>query len=288
MSQLEMISEAPVACSVIKALRHKNANISFISEVCKSAGLEGSKKQATLSLGTVQTERTFHSRLRRDLPVVSTKEVSLKIGQRICKRRVSFVLLSSYLAWLWKRPKVRNLILYGQTTSEERCAFIAQLNKAPHMQGRQLGLNDIVFKIHGDEGPYFKKRNLLVVNASTPWSHSGDTFLTRLPICVIPGHQLITRKLQKKHCCQTTLDEIMEIIVQDLDTLRLHANHPAKFYALGGDLKWFQQVFHYHRHWSGNGWQNGNRRRYWNSARYWSALARICLRYTLGYICGCV
>ncbi|CAJ1461478.1 unnamed protein product [Effrenium voratum] len=133
MSQLEMISEAPVACSVIKALRHKNANISFISEVCKSAGLEGSKKQATLSLGTVQTERTFHSRLRRDLPVVSTKEVSLKIGQRICKRRVSFVLLSSYLAWLWKRPKVRNLILYGQTTSEERCAFIAQLNKAPHM-----------------------------------------------------------------------------------------------------------------------------------------------------------
>ena len=90
MSQLEMISEAPVACSVIKALRHKNANISFISEVCKSAGLEGSKKQATLSLFTVQTERTFHSRLRRDLPVVSTKEVSLKIGQRICKRRVSF------------------------------------------------------------------------------------------------------------------------------------------------------------------------------------------------------
>lgn len=36
---------------------------------------------------------------------------------------------------------------------------------------RALGSNDFLLRIHGDEGPYFKGHNLMVISMASPFCH---------------------------------------------------------------------------------------------------------------------
>ena len=100
---------------------------------------------------------------------------------------------------------------------------INALNACATSQQTWPGPDDVFLRIHGDEGPYFKKRNLLVLSLSFPHNHgepclqllvsqmccqtwfsiSGqklqDTIMTRLALCPLVIN--LCDSLQLFHSC---------------------------------------------------------------------------------------
>ncbi|CAE7210464.1 unnamed protein product [Symbiodinium sp. CCMP2592] len=163
------------------------------------------------------------------------------------------------------------------------------------LQGAGIGYtggpSDLPARFHGDEGPGQKYKNVLVINMSFPFSHSGDTLKTRLCIACLTGQTVLTRAMQKNrigvhHEC--TLDVLFRHINADLEKLTFDyggvCGRRLCFFGLAGDQKWFQQMLQLPapyislleflplrqpnvsllspRHWKGNGEANGNRSPY--------------------------
>lgn len=61
------------------------------------------------------------------------------------------------------------------------------------------GPNDVFLRLHGDEGPFFKKRNLLVLSLSFPHNH-GDAFLHLQQY----GHATLLCQMEGVQICSTT------------------------------------------------------------------------------------
>ncbi|CAE7795013.1 unnamed protein product [Symbiodinium sp. CCMP2592] len=130
-------------------------------------------------------------------------------------------------------------MLGGRSTEKRFHQFFSRLSST--LQAAGIGYTG---------GPGQKQKNVLVINMSFPFSHSGDTLKTRLCIACLTGQTVLTRAMQVNnrigvsHEC--TLDVLLRRIKQDLDSLTFdYAGIRCRklcFYGLAGDQKWLQQV----------------------------------------------
>lgn len=79
-SALEHMCETPMTNAVLKSLRKKSADVSFLcGTMCDAAVQEGSKRYMTRTLATITKEARFHSRLASCLPKVELVKFPVQI-----------------------------------------------------------------------------------------------------------------------------------------------------------------------------------------------------------------
>ena len=95
-SNLEHMTQTPMARTVLRSLRQKGANIKFMcADVCGAAVAEGSTFYQTRSLSSVDRESKFHHRLEKDLPKVDKVTLPVQIKKKLKYRSFS-PLFASY------------------------------------------------------------------------------------------------------------------------------------------------------------------------------------------------
>ena len=145
-SNIEHLADTPVAKTAMKGFQHKGASVKFMSEMCRAATMEGSRRHQTNVLAGVRSERRWHGRLRRDLPAVTLRKLHVVVKGKLVYKKFSpftqfsiacgtnwvfgfwgllrfdpgFVLPSSFMKWLSTRPKLLKMLLFRDTSAEER------------------------------------------------------------------------------------------------------------------------------------------------------------------------
>ena len=90
-SNLQHMSETPMAKVVLKSLKMKATNINFMcSEVCSAAVQEGSKRYQTRLLSAISKESRFHSHVAKDLPKVEQLLLPVQIRKKLKYRKFSY------------------------------------------------------------------------------------------------------------------------------------------------------------------------------------------------------
>jgi hypothetical protein len=102
-------------------------------------------------------------------------------------KSLSIVSPSNWFRFLVKRPQWFKQLLLGSTTNSQRAEFWNSVRDVKDWQGVFPDIGDtskhIPFKLHGDKGPYYKKRQLQVFSVSSVFSHHGVSTLSRLALC---------------------------------------------------------------------------------------------------------
>ena len=81
---LDHMMDTPMAKTVLKGLRKKNVDITYLcGEVCAAAVKEGSMRYETKVLSGIQRESRFHARLAKDLPKVTVVRLPIQIRKKL-------------------------------------------------------------------------------------------------------------------------------------------------------------------------------------------------------------
>ena len=117
-------------------------------------------------------------------------------------------------------PELREVLSSAGARKEQRISCDCCCSCGLHGSG-DAGPNDVFLRLHGDEGPFFKKRNLLVLSLSFPHNH-GDAFLHKLAAMDMPQHQISICF----HCWRFAPEQNKDTIMTRLALcdLALHAN----------------------------------------------------------------
>ncbi|CAE7813436.1 unnamed protein product [Symbiodinium necroappetens] len=180
-STLAHMCETPMPNAVLGGLRKKSADISFLcGTMCDAAVQEGSNKFLTKTLATITREARFHSRLASSLPKVELIKLPVQIKFHSAEQLVQ---MDGEAAEVLEPHGLWSEFSSGPTTA---LRLVDLIHESPELREvlSDAGPNDVFLRLHGDEGPFFKKRNLLVLSLSFPHNH-GDTIMTRLALCHI-------------------------------------------------------------------------------------------------------
>ena len=150
-SALEAMVDTPMGNVVLKSLRKKSADVSFLcGTVCDAAVQEGSRRFMTKTLATITREARFHSRLASCLPKVEQIKFPVQIKKKLQMKAFSFsvalcsllfdnagqldwvimksidILMSgfirpsSWFKWLEKRQNLLKHMVYGKSSESDR------------------------------------------------------------------------------------------------------------------------------------------------------------------------
>jgi hypothetical protein len=130
---------------------------------------------------------SFFSHSAPQGPRVDSLLVPLRGKHGVILRSISIVKPSSWFAFLSKRPGWFAALLLGATSEKDRVQFWACARQIPDLSfltpPEEVASQYVPFKLHGDKGPYYKKRNLQVFSISSLFAHSADSTLSRLALC---------------------------------------------------------------------------------------------------------
>ena len=117
-------------------------------------------------------------------PRLHKLSVPVRLKDGIVRKSLSVIRPSDWFKYLVSRPQWFRKVLLGRASATDRAVFWKLARKVPEWQCVLPELGEehkaIPFKIYGDKGPYFKKRSLQLFSISSLFSHSGDSFETRL------------------------------------------------------------------------------------------------------------
>ena len=89
-------------------------------------------------------------------------------------------------------------LLFGDVSVEQRLLFWQAAARAPYIKDHPVFMEkdrdwamSLPILLHGDEGPYQKKRQLLVLQWSSLWCH-GCSWNSRRLICATPQALVVT------------------------------------------------------------------------------------------------
>ncbi|OLQ11356.1 hypothetical protein AK812_SmicGene4845 [Symbiodinium microadriaticum] len=150
-SRLEHMARTPMASTVLKGLNKKGADINWLCrDVCGAAVKEGSEFFHTRVLSTVSSERSFHSKLAKELPRVDLVSLPVQVRKKLGQQTFSMVKPSRWFEWM------------------EKDQLLDVINEDHSLRDvvRTEGPLDIFVRIHGDEGAI--PGHLLVSRAKFP------------------------------------------------------------------------------------------------------------------------
>ncbi|CAE7722910.1 unnamed protein product [Symbiodinium necroappetens] len=150
-SRLEHMARTPMASTVLKGLNKKGADINWLCrDVCGAAVKEGSEFFHTRVLSTVSSERSFHSKLAKELPRVDLVSLPVQVRKKLGQQTFSMVKPSRWFEWM------------------EKDQLLDVINEDHSLRDvvRPEGPLDIFVRIHGDEGAI--PGHLLVSRAKFP------------------------------------------------------------------------------------------------------------------------
>jgi len=111
---------------------------------------------------------------------------------------------SSWLKYLAESPSWFKRLMLGATSHQERENFwqnARQIKEWEFLCPKEADSGvTIPFKLHGDKGPYYKKRSLQVFSISSLFSHCGDSLLTRLALCCLSATKKCLSNQKLKLC----------------------------------------------------------------------------------------
>ena len=88
---LDHLVDTPMGRTVLKGLRKKNADLSFMcGDVCSAAVEEGSQMFQTKVLSRIRKESRFHARLKTSLPKVKQVILPVQVRKKLLHRKFSF------------------------------------------------------------------------------------------------------------------------------------------------------------------------------------------------------
>lgn len=154
-SHIDHMLKTPMAVQLMKGIQKKNCDISFLSKVADAATEEGSACFQTRLLART-TESKLHTRLKNDLPEITTHELPVQFRGKVVYRKVSslsgcqqtsfgggsylrwgwlqtekltsgMILPSSYIRWLSGHPNLLKWFAYGTTEAHDRRQPMPQL-----------------------------------------------------------------------------------------------------------------------------------------------------------------
>ena len=101
-SRLEHMARTPMASTVLKGLNKKGADINWLCrDVCGAAVKEGSEFFHTRVLSTVSSERSFHSKLAKELPRVDLVSLPVQVRKKLGQQTFSCLLDGRFSAALF-------------------------------------------------------------------------------------------------------------------------------------------------------------------------------------------
>jgi len=118
--------------------------------------------------------------------------VLLKGKRGVILRSISIVKPSSWFSFLSQKPPWFKALILGSTSDKDRVKFWAGARQIEEMAfltpAEEIAANFVPFKLHGDKGPYYKKKTLQVFSVSSILAHAADSTLSRLAICCFAAH----------------------------------------------------------------------------------------------------
>ena len=118
--------------------------------------------------------------------------VPLKGKHGVILRSISIVKPSSWFSFLSQKPPWFKALILGSTSDKDRVKFWAGARQIEEMAfltpAEEIAANFVPFKLHGDKGPYYKKKTLQVFSVSSILAHAADSTLSRLAICCFAAH----------------------------------------------------------------------------------------------------
>ena len=84
------MAQTPMVSTVLNGLNKKGADIKWLcQDVCGAAVKEGSKFFQTRVLSSISSEKAFHRKLRKELPVVDAVTLPVQVRKKLGQQSFS-------------------------------------------------------------------------------------------------------------------------------------------------------------------------------------------------------